>query len=144
LKSWTLPTSAVATPLTLYCRFNRSTDGTSNSNIAFTSTALATQNIAVTGSLVTSVREISNISNFVMYPNPAKDQLNVLFTAEQSANINLTIIDVTGKVIGTYTENAVTGNNRFELNTADLNNGIYFLNIQSLESTKTVRFSIAK
>jgi len=145
LKSWTLPTSAVATPLTLYCRFNRSTDGTSNSNIAFTSTALTTQNIAVTGTrLVTSVREISNISNFVMYPNPAKDQLNVLFTAEQTANITMTIIDVTGKVIGTYTENAVTGNNRFELNTADLNNGIYFLNIQSLESTKTVRFSIAK
>jgi hypothetical protein len=79
-----------------------------------------------------------------MYPNPAKDQLNVLFTAEQTANITMTIIDVTGKVIGTYTENAVTGNNRFELNTADLNNGIYFLNIQSLESTKTVRFSIAK
>jgi hypothetical protein len=145
LKTWRLPESAVATALTLYCRFNRSTDGTSNSNITFTSTGMTTQNIAVTGTLATvGLNDANIISNFVMYPNPASDLANLLFTLEKASNVNVVVSDITGKVVSTFSNMLASGENLIVIPTTEMNNGIYFVKISTEQGSKTTRLMIAK
>jgi hypothetical protein len=63
--------------------------------------------------------------NVSVFPNPAKDFIQVKCSAE---NLNLTLFDLTGKVI--YTE--ALGNKNFtQVNTSKLQSGIYLLKISN-------------
>ncbi len=64
-------------------------------------------------------------SKVVVYPNPSDGIFNVAFDLEREDNINLQIIDATGKEI--YSQKMVTGNMIFELNLKKYGNGVYLL-----------------
>ncbi|MDF2457380.1 MAG: BNR/Asp-box repeat protein, partial [Cytophagaceae bacterium] len=84
--------------------------------------------------IVTSNQSSVDNNKLVVYPNPAKDLLNVSYEAANGAEITLT--DMVGnKVLSTSASAGIT---KAELNTSGLQNGIYILNI-STEKGKTAR-----
>lgn len=66
-----------------------------------------------------------------IYPNPASDQLTIV--SNQTIN-ELTIIDITGKMILTTKQNTDV------VNVADLSNGVYFIKLITEEGTITKKF----
>lgn len=62
-----------------------------------------------------------------VYPNPATEQLNVVFDATSVSTVELT--DLTGKVVATQSANA--GANAISFNVANVNAGVYFVNIKN-------------
>jgi len=86
------------------------------------------------GNFVTSNHSSVDNNKLSIYPNPAKDVINVSYEAANGADITLT--DMVGnKVMST---SASAGNTNVSLNTSGLQNGIYILNI-STEKGKTSR-----
>ncbi len=74
---------------------------------------LATQDLFVTGLNV--------------YPNPATDQLNVVFDATSISTVQLS--DLTGKIVDIQT--AKVGANKINFDVATVNAGVYFVNIKN-------------
>ncbi len=71
---------------------------------------------------------ISNVFNndneFIIFPNPAKNILQVKVTNTYS-NANIQIIDITGKVVISVLLNETKQN----INVSELNNGVYFIKV---------------
>lgn len=63
----------------------------------------------------------------VIYPNPAKDQLNVEYTSERSGRLELQVIDSKGAVLMSEKMTVTTGRNLETLNIATLSQGMYLL-----------------
>ncbi len=73
-------------------------------------------------------------NNFAMYPNPAKDVLNISAnTVELSA---ATITDINGRVVKQQSVNGMSA----EINVSELNAGVYFVSVQSAEGKGTAKF----
>jgi len=77
----------------------------------------------------TAILDNSNIIS--VYPNPVKNQLNIKGNIE-----SVEIYDVFGKLVLTSTKNTI--------NTIDLANGVYILNIQSNNKIITKRITVTK
>lgn len=71
--------------------------------------------------------------SFSVYPNPAKDVLNI--SNSISAEISsVTIADVNGRIVKQFEANGAVDS---QINIADLNAGVYFVNINSNEGSLT-------
>uniref|UniRef100_UPI004048BBCC T9SS type A sorting domain-containing protein n=1 Tax=Mariniflexile sp. TaxID=1979402 RepID=UPI004048BBCC len=93
--------------------------------------AIATEDLL---SINNDVKTISNIIN--IYPNPVEDVLRLSL----SDNINLAkleIVDINGRLIKTISAEKVFDK---EVNTSDLNKGMYMLNIYSDKGKSTKKF----
>jgi hypothetical protein len=146
-KSWKVAADAngMITDLKLFCRFNRATSGSTNDTIVVSSTGAVSGKIAVSGRSTVGVAEVANIRSFVMYPNPANTHVTIDFVVERSAEVTINIIDITGRVVKQVaTENFANGSNSVDVDVTGLNNGFYFVNIESLKGSKTSRLLIAK
>jgi len=86
--------------------------------------------------IATGITEV-NASNLSVYPVPAKDQVN--FKLNNTIN-QASIIDVNGQEL---IQSAIN-NNKGSLNTSGLNNGIYFLRLESPTGVLTKKFHISK
>jgi hypothetical protein len=63
----------------------------------------------------------------VIYPNPAKDQLNVEYTAERSGRLELQVIDSKGAVLVSKKMTITSGRNTESLNISSFSKGMYLL-----------------
>ncbi|MCF8429371.1 MAG: T9SS type A sorting domain-containing protein, partial [Bacteroidia bacterium] len=73
---------------------------------------------------------------FTVFPNPAKDFLQVDFTLFQSSNTVINLISIDGKTIRTLFDNQLAmGANKINLNVNDCKAGVYFLQINANNST---------
>lgn len=64
-----------------------------------------------------------------VYPNPVSDMAALNLSLEGSHMVNLTIVDLTGRVIGTETVSLMPGINTHRFDVAGLSGGYYMLNI---------------
>ena len=64
-----------------------------------------------------------------VYPNPANDLSNVSFELNNEADVNITVTDLSGKVVYTNALGTVNGAQNVAINTTALNNGVYFVNL---------------
>jgi PKD repeat protein len=69
-----------------------------------------------------------------LYPNPVLDKLNINISSTETQLATIRIMDLTGKVLITEKTNLIQGSNLIELNTSDLNSGIYLVEIVSKSS----------
>lgn len=68
-------------------------------------------------------------ANVSIYPNPANDESNVNFTLENTSDVEITVTDLSGKVVFTTSlDNAATGQHTVAIPTANLSNGVYVVN----------------
>ncbi len=69
--------------------------------------------------------------NFLAYPNPANDVLNVQYSLDEQAQVEMDILDLTGKRIELIESGAkAAGQQQYAISINKLHQGIYFLRIQ--------------
>ena len=85
----------------------------------------------------TPVEVISENSNFSIYPNPVKNELNI--TSANSLK-NVKIINAIGQEI----MNENVAGNHYKVNTSSFNKGIYFVQIESEKGKSTKKFVISE
>ena len=85
-----------------------------------------------------------DFGSFVLYPNPAHDNLTLEFTGNQQGNPVVNIYDVVGKKIITERFVSTEGSNKLNINTAALNKGIYILEIETNGEIQRQKFMIER
>ncbi|MFI5222501.1 MAG: T9SS type A sorting domain-containing protein, partial [Bacteroidia bacterium] len=71
------------------------------------------------------IRSISNAQGeFVIYPNPVNDVLNISFTPKLSPVI-MQLLDISGRIV----KQSNLSNSQTSIDVSDLNNGIYFISL---------------
>jgi hypothetical protein len=92
--------------------------------------------------IVNSVTELSLISHLELFPNPADEELNVSFDLPNADDLNVTIIDLSGKKIQKHLIKGKEGKNLVMMNTQELAAGMYQLVISSSAGQKTLPFIV--
>jgi hypothetical protein len=69
----------------------------------------------------------SNANALKVYPNPAKDQLTILFNLQNAAEAELRIIDISGKIVLRNTVNNNPGNNIVFINLSVVSSGMFYV-----------------
>lgn len=74
-----------------------------------------------------------------LYPNPAKDVIHFQLNQQlQSVYSNAIITDIQGRIVKTVTPLRSVGN-EYSINISNLNNGIYFIELQSQDAVNKVK-----
>jgi len=89
------------------------------------------------------VHEQQNPDQLRVYPNPAKDRLNVKYNLQEASKVTLSIIDLTGQMVrrdklGSFK----TGNQRETLHISQLKQGLYFITIKTKNAKRTRKVMI--
>jgi len=96
---------------------------------------------SVTSYTSTGITEVENkIIKYQFYPNPATDKLNLMIEDETNANFELSIFDVTGKIV--RQENELTSNVNHEIVLSDLSKGLYFIKIKNENMSKVEKLMV--
>jgi hypothetical protein len=82
--------------------------------------------------LSTSDLELGRVA---IYPNPSDGISFIEVENPNNHTLRMNIVDITGK---TVSENMVINTNRYEINTTNLNSGLYFLNMVNERSESAV------
>jgi len=75
-------------------------------------------------------------AHFSMYPNPAKNELNLAVKNGLSIN-EIRVIDLNGRIVKTVQSGFET---EMQINVSDLTTGVYMINIKTDEGTATSKF----
>ena len=86
-------------------------------------------NFRINGQPVGINTVVAKESDFVIFPNPAKDEVNINFNfIKSSENAQVYVQNILGEIVANiYQGNFVAGPYKFYLNTAELPKGIYFV-----------------
>lgn len=112
------------------------TPGTFTTSYAFTNsvtTCSNTANAVIVVSGCVGLNEITTSNSFVTYPNPTSAAFTLAFN--NGLDKQVTVIDVTGKVVYTASTNAPT----LEIDLAGLANGIYSVKVVSNQNVEVIK-----
>jgi len=105
----------------------------SNENAELTYFTMPEENVEVTATYrnLVSVHSKKDYT-FTVYPNPAVSEVSVDFTLEKLSDVNISVLDLSGRSVGlNVSKNEMSaGNYRFNLAVSDLNSGSYLVNIK--------------
>jgi hypothetical protein len=80
-----------------------------------------------------------------VYPNPTSDQFTMEYTVTGNQNVTWTMTNVMGQVVRQgENQSATQGKNQVSIETADLAEGIYFMNLTTNEGVFTQRVVISR
>ena len=82
-----------------------------------------------------SVKELNN-GEFAVYPNPAVNELTIANTNALAIN-TVNVLDITGKTVKTFNFNGSKVSQTVSI--ADLNTGVYFVQVNATEGTSVLR-----
>ncbi len=88
-----------------------------------------------------------SLSNFQANPNPAIGNTTIQFSLINPANYNLTLRDITGRIVTTIANNNEIANAdtyTFSLNTTNYEAGLYYLVLTSGNNIQTIKVIISK
>ncbi|MBX3163261.1 MAG: T9SS type A sorting domain-containing protein [Bacteroidetes bacterium] len=104
--------------------------------------------ISTTTCLDVSIAESKfTLGHVSLYPNPASsDEVTVNVTAEKAGSLSISVYDVTGKTVAAPVVNGslISGENKFTINTSELQNGIYFVTLNNANGKGTVKLIVNK
>ena len=90
-----------------------------------------------------SVEEVSGIDSIKIYPNPAKDNINITFYAG-NGDYAITVTDMLGRAVISQSYEGLFGNQNIELPIAQLNAGHYIMNINDDNTSYSSKFIVSK
>ncbi len=106
-------------------------------NLAFSGTvAVVVQTVSTVG-----VKEVqNNLNNFALFPNPAKESVQVSLSLAQSQPIHIEIFDLTGKLVQTVKKEGMVGEFKEKIDVKDLPKGTYLFKVSgnSVSETKKI------
>ena len=88
--------------------------------------------------------ENNTINSFNVYPNPTSDFAVINFELNQTADVEISITDMTGKVVYSSVISNVSGVKSVSISAESMNNGIYFVNLKSNGSKMSQKLTINK
>jgi len=90
----------------------------------------------------TYTKQITNIDTpeMTLMPNPAQDQLNIYYNLPSNTDLQLNILDVTGKIIHQYKRGA-DDLSSIQLDISELNSGFYFVQLKSENTLISRKFA---
>jgi hypothetical protein len=80
----------------------------------------------------------------VAYPNPVRNHLKMKISALKPGSAQLSLTDITGKVLSRQQFVLNQGNNEYEVPVINLSNGIYFYTLNQQARSTTRRFMVLK
>lgn len=105
-------------------------------NDAYTDTESKSSFFTTGNGINTSVKESEIIQNVVVYPNPGRkgSDINVSLSMQESNDVTLSLIDLTGKVVATKNLRLSQGENNISID-AVTEAGIYILKMDSVDGS---------
>lgn len=96
-------------------------------------------------SLTTGVIENNAFASSVsLYPNPAKNEATIKLSLEKNEKVEVAIFDVLGRSVGSIIEKELEkGHQEFQINTTNLSNGVYFVQLNSGNKTAKIELIVA-
>ena len=98
----------------------------------------------LTGSEInTSVTESEIIQNVNIYPNPGQrgEAINISLDMEENGAVNISVHDITGRLIDTQNQNLTFGNNTFQLD-GIFESGLYFMKLETKDGSIQKKFVV--
>jgi hypothetical protein len=90
-----------------------------------------------------SIEEVTGIDSISIYPNPAKDVINIAFDAS-NGDYNVTVTDMLGRTVITNSYKELFGNQNIELPVSQLNAGHYIMTIKNGNTSYSSKFVVSK
>lgn len=90
------------------------------------------------------IHDVQTALAAAVYPNPASTKLTVTFSYDKEEVYTARITDLMGRVVLSDEGKVTTGDNTLEYNTANLNNGMYILEVRTGEKALVTKINIAK
>jgi Secretion system C-terminal sorting domain len=88
--------------------------------------------------------EIKSIRVLKISPNPSNSLINIELKVDRADNLNISLIDVSGKRIKVFHQNYTRGSYRQSFDVSDIKPGIYLIEVQGKFGKKVERVSIIK
>lgn len=82
------------------------------------------------------------ISSALLYPNPTDGELNIEFYLSGAEKTELTVLDITGKKLNSYSVAGNSGKNIAFIDVNELSSGVYFLTISVEGVSRQMRFVV--
>ncbi len=92
----------------------------------------------------TGINEAASRLTAIVYPNPASTQVTVGFGSDINQTVTSKMFDVTGREVLSVTNDAAQGDNELHLNTANLTNGLYILDVRLGEKSMITKIIVNK
>lgn len=100
----------------------------------------STLTVNVVNPLTMGIGDHNALNALSIWPNPAREQLNIAMDSRTSGTVHIEVIDLNGRNVLARQERIGTGNNRIQLSTEALPAGMYALRITNGSGTITQRF----
>ena len=121
------------------CKFEFESDGGNNIYLDNINLYQGAPSNDIVSGVGLSEMELSNAS---LYPNPTDGELNVEFDLNNAQATELTILDLTGKQLESYSVSGQSGKNSAFIDLNTLTSGVYFLKIHVEDASHQMRFII--
>lgn len=82
----------------------------------------------------------SVMKDISLFPNPNDGELNISFSLESVQQVTLKIMDISGKELKSTVINGNTGENIILMDNSDFASGMYFVQLHTATSNKTLQF----
>ncbi len=88
----------------------------------------------------------SQLGSVSLYPNPSNEMATLSLNTQNEGVITVSVYDITGHLVATPVQNhsLVNGENKVTINTSELNNGIYFVTLNTSNGKETVKLIVNK
>jgi hypothetical protein len=96
------------------------------------------------GTINTGINSVSNNVSFVnLFPNPAKDEAVLSVSLDKAQTVSVKVIDVLGKQVSPVMERElVSGDNQININTTELKNGVYFIQVEAGSKSNKIKMLV--
>lgn len=93
---------------------------------------------------VVSIDMQKYLNTVVVRPNPTSAQALLSFDAKAAMAMNVSVMDMAGKVLSTQNINAVQGENELTIDATQLSEGVYFIQLQTENAIQTLKLNVVK
>jgi hypothetical protein len=85
--------------------------------------------------------ETTEINGVSLYPNPSSSETNINFYLQTKSDVNILVTDLSGKAVSSLElTNVLTGSNSAKIDCSSLNSGVYYVTINTANSSITKKF----
>ena len=100
---------------------------------------------AINQALTAGVNDVPAVNNLSVYPNPSSNNFNVAFTMLQPSDVQLNIVDFTGKTVKVFNYTQLSGTQTLPVSfNNNLSEGNYLLRVKTNQGISSQSFTITR
>jgi hypothetical protein len=147
--------SPPSTPLTLAAnvstvitvQYSPTTAGTSSATVNINNNDFDESgfNFRITGTSSLStvgIKSLTSENSIIVFPNPSSDIATVKLNLATAQNVNMNVVDITGRIILTKDLGIISGEQNIKLDTSKWSNGEYFVTITNSNFKQTSKLVV--